>query len=124
MISPGSHSKYVMKINPDFGSKPYVLSFASGTGILLPLCQMEKLRPREVKTLSNVTQQDWPPVVAPGTQVEICLKWISLAPCSPRGSQESSPTPEFNSVNSSALSLLYGPTLTSIYDYWKNLSFD
>ena len=39
-------------------------------------------------------------------------------------SQESSPTPQFKSINSSALSLLYGPTLTSIHDYWKNHSFD
>ena len=28
------------------------------------------------------------------------------------------------SINSSALSLLYSPTLTSIHDYWKNHSFD
>ena len=35
-------------------------------------------------------------------------------PCSPRDSQESSPTPQFKSINSSALSFLYGPTLTSI----------
>ena len=39
-------------------------------------------------------------------------------------SQESSPTPHFKSINSSALSLLYGPTLTSIHDYWKIHSFD
>ena len=39
-------------------------------------------------------------------------------------SQESSPTPYFKSINSSALSLLYGPILTSIHDYWKNHSFD
>ena len=44
--------------------------------------------------------------------------------CSPRDSQESSPTPQFKSINSSALSFLYGPTLTSIHDYWKNHSFD
>ena len=36
---------------------------------------------------------------------------------------ESSSTPQFRSINSSALSLLYGPTLTSIHDYWKNHSF-
>ena len=30
----------------------------------------------------------------------------------------------FKSINSLALNLLYGPTLTSIYDYWKNHSFD
>ena len=46
------------------------------------------------------------------------------SPCSPRDSQESSPTPQFESVNSSALRLLYGPTLTSIYDYWKNHGCD
>ena len=39
--------------------------------------------------------------------------------------QESSPTPQFKSNNSSsALSLLYGPTFTSIHDHWKNHSFD
>ena len=45
-------------------------------------------------------------------------------PCSPRNSQESSPTPQFKSINSLALSFLYSPTLTSIHDYWKNYSFD
>ena len=44
------------------------------------------------------------------------------SPCSPRDSQESSPTPQFKSINSSALSFLYSPTLTSIYDHWKNHS--
>ena len=34
------------------------------------------------------------------------------------------PAPQFKSINSSVLSLLYGPTLTSIHDYWKNHSFD
>ena len=44
--------------------------------------------------------------------------------CSPRDSQESSPTPQFKSINSSALSLLSSPTLISIHDYWKNYSLD
>ena len=44
--------------------------------------------------------------------------------CRPRDSQESSPTPLFKSINSLTLSLLYGPTLTAIHDYWKNHSFD
>ena len=38
--------------------------------------------------------------------------------------QESSPTPQFKSINSLMLSLLYGPILTSIHDYWKKHSFD
>ena len=46
------------------------------------------------------------------------------SPCSPRDSQESSPTPQFKSINSLVLSLLPGPTLTSIHDSWKNRSLD
>jgi len=52
------------------------------------------------------------------------LGWTGLISSSPRDSQESSPIPQFKSINSSALSFLYSPTLTSIYDYWKNHSFD
>ena len=36
------------------------------------------------------------------------------SPCSPKDSQESSPTAQFKSINSLALSFLYGPTFTSI----------
>ena len=46
------------------------------------------------------------------------------SPCSPRDSQESSPIPQFKSINSSALSFLHSPTLTSIHDHWKNHSLD
>ena len=46
------------------------------------------------------------------------------SPCSPRDSQESSPTPQFKSINSSVLSLLHSPTLTSIHDHRKNHSLD
>ena len=47
--------------------------------------------------------------------------WISLQSRDP---QESSPTPQFKSINSSALSLLHSPTLTSIHDHRKNHSLD
>ena len=46
------------------------------------------------------------------------------SPCSPRDSQESSPTPQFKSINSSVLGFLYSPTLTSIHDHRKNHSLD
>ena len=67
------------------------------------------------------------------------MDWFG-SPCSPRDSQESSPTPQFKSINSSALlaqlaarqshksinslvlSFLYSATLTSIHDSWKNHS--
>ena len=42
-------------------------------------------------------------------------------PCCPRDSQKSSPAPQFKSIDSLALSLLYGLILTSIHDHWKNL---
>ena len=44
--------------------------------------------------------------------------WLVWSLCSPRYSQESSPKPHFKSVNPSSLSLLYGPTLTSMTT-WK-----
>ena len=46
------------------------------------------------------------------------------SPCSPRDSQESSPTPQFKSINSLALSFLHSSTLTSIHNHWKNHSLD
>ena len=38
--------------------------------------------------------------------------------------KESSPTQQFKSINSLALSFLHSPTLTSIHDHWKNHGFD
>ena len=50
--------------------------------------------------------------------------WQIRSSCSPRDSQESSPTPQFKSINSLVLSFLYSPSLTSIHDDWKNHSVD
>ena len=57
--------------------------------------------------------QDWFP-----------LEWTGCISLLSGDSQESSPTPQFKRINSLALSFLYSPTLTSIYDYWKNHSLD
>ena len=46
------------------------------------------------------------------------------SPCSPRDSQESSPTPQFKSINSSVLKFLYSPTFMSIHDHWKSHSLN
>ena len=61
----------------------------------------------------TMNTQDWSP-----------SEWTGWSPCRPRDSQESSLTPQFKSINSSALSLLHSPTLTSIHDHWKNHSLD
>ena len=50
--------------------------------------------------------------------------WLVWFPCSRRDSKESSPTPQFENINSLILNLLYGPTSTSVHDYWKNHMFD
>ena len=53
------------------------------------------------------------------------LLWLTgLISLQSRDSQKSSPTPQFKSINSSVLSFLCSPTLTSIHDYWKNHNFD
>ena len=54
--------------------------------------------------------------------VSFRIHWFD--PLAVQGTLESSPTPQFKSINSSAFSFLYGPALTSIHDYWKNHSFD
>ena len=51
------------------------------------------------------------------------IDWLDLLAVQ-GDSQESSPTPQFKSINSLVLSFLYSPALTSVYDYWKNQSFD
>ena len=56
-------------------------------------------------------------------RVDFLLDWLIWS-CSPRKSQESSPEPQFETIYYLALSLLYGPTLTFIHDYWKNHRFD
>ena len=50
--------------------------------------------------------------------------WLVGSLWSPRDSQESSPAPQFKSISSLGLSFLYGPTLTSVHDYWNNHIFD
>ena len=50
------------------------------------------------------------------------MDWLDLLAV--QGTLESSPTPQFKSIHSSALSFLHSPTLTFIHDHWKNHSLD
>ena len=64
-------------------------------------------------------------LLAPGIEPRSPASWADALPSEPPGdSQKSAPTPQFKSISSLSLSLLYDPTLTSIHDYWKNHSFD
>ena len=90
---------------PASGSFPMSQFFASGGQSIGVLASASVL---------PVNIQDWFP-----------LGWTGWNSLQSRGlSKESSPTPQFRSINSSALSFLYSPTLTSIHDHWINHSFD
>ena len=54
--------------------------------------------------------------------VSFRMDWLELLVV--QATLKSSPTPQFKSINSSVLSLLHSPTLTSILDHWKNHSLD
>ena len=96
-----SRSSPAFNLFPASGSFPVSQLFASGS---------QSIRVSASASVFPINIQDWFPLELMGL--------ISLL------SQESYPTPEFKSINSSALSFLYSPTLTSIHDYWKNHSLD
>ena len=50
------------------------------------------------------------------------IDWLDLLAV--QGTLKTYPVPQLESIHSSVISILYGPTLTSIHDYWKNHSFD
>ena len=50
-------------------------------------------------------------------RVDFLYYWLVWSPCYPSDSQVSSPAPQFESINSWALNLIYDPTVTSIHDY-------
>ena len=89
---------------PASGSFPVSQFFASD-GLSIGVSASTSVLPMNI--------QDWFPLGLTG-----CI------PCSPRDSQESSPTPQFKSINSLPLSFLYSSTLTSIHNYWENHSFN
>ena len=63
-------------------------------------------------------------VLPMNTRTDLLQNELVGSSCSPRDSQESSPTSQFKSINSSVLSFLHSPTLTFIHDHWKNHSLD
>ena len=63
-------------------------------------------------------------VLSANIQGQYPLGLTGLISLQSKRSHESSPTLQLESISSSVLRLLYGPTLTSIHDYWKNHSFD
>ena len=87
---------------PVLGSFPMRQLFTSGSQSMGPLASFF---PMNIQNWFNLGLTDL---------ISLQSKGLSKVP----------PTPLFKKINSSVLSLLYGPTLTSIHDYWKNHSFD
>ena len=87
---------------PSSGSFPRSQLFASGA---------QSIGVSASASVLPMNIQDWFP-----------LGWLVGSPCGPKDSKESSPIPQFKSINSSAPSLLYSPTLTSIHDYGKTIA--
>ena len=86
---------------PASGSFPVSQFFASGSQSI------------GVSALASVLPMNWSP-----------LGWTDLICLQSKGLSRVFSNTQFNTINSSALSFLYTPTLTSIHDYWKNHSFD
>ena len=89
---------------PASGSFPMSQHSASGgqsTGVLASI------------SILPMNTQDWSP-----------LGWTGRIALQSKGLSRASPTPQFKTINSYALSFLYSPTLTSIHDHWKNHSLD
>ena len=90
-----------------------------------PLHLLPSIFPR-IRLFSNESvllirwPKNWSFSISPSNEysglIAFKMDWLDVL-ASPRNSQESSPTPQFKSINSSALSLLYGPILTSVHDY-------
>ena len=99
-----------------------------------PLLLLPPIPPR-IRLFSNKSalRMRWPKFwsfsfsISPSNEhpglISVRMDWLDLF-CRPRDSQESSPTPQFKSISSSALSFLYTVNLTSVHDHWKNHSLD
>ena len=111
-VMPSNHLSFVIPSSsclqsfPASGSFQKSQFFASG-GQSIGVSASASVLPMNI--------QDWFPLGWTG--------WISLL-SKGLSTRESSLTPQFKSINSSALSFFYSPTLTSIHDYWENQSFD
>ena len=56
------------------------------------------------------------------SRLDFLQDWLVWSPCFPRDSQESTSTLQLKIINSLVFNFLYGPTLTSIHNYWKTIA--
>ena len=94
---------------------------------VIPISSCPQFLPASVFSNESTLRMRWPKYwsfsfsISPSNEPQ---DWSSLerlvgTPCSPRDSQESSPTLQFESINFSAINFLHSPTPTSIHNHWK-----
>ena len=110
---------------PASGSFPMSQLFASG-GQSIGVSASTSVLPTNTQDWSPLGWTGWISLQSKGLSRVFSSLWPYHPECawSHLISEESSPTPQFKSINSSVLSFLYSPTLTSLYDHWKNHSVD
>ena len=99
---------------------------------VIPLSSCPQSLPVRVISNESTLHMRWPKYwsfslsISPSKEQPglISFRMLVGSPCSPRDSQESSPTPQFKSISSSVLSFLHSPTLASIHDHRENHSLD
>ena len=99
---------------------------------VIPFSSCPQSLPASVFSNESTLRMRWPKYwsfsfsISPSSEhpglISFRMGWLDLLAV--QGTQESSPTPQFKSINSLVLSFLYSSTLTSIHDHWKNHSFD
>ena len=103
--------------HPPLSPSPPVFNFSQHQGLFKWVSSLHQLAKGLELQLQHQSFQ-WTP------RTDLLYDGLVGSPCSPRDCQESSPTLQFKSINSSALSFLYGPNLTATHDHWKNHSLD
>ena len=92
--------------HPLLSPSPPALNLSQHQGLFQWVSSSHVVEVSASTSVLPMNTQDWSP-----------LGWTSWISLQSKGLQESSPTPQFKSINSSVLSFLYSPTLTSIHDH-------
>ena len=120
----------------------YIINFRSllkvmSTELVMPsnhliLCNLLLLPPSIFPSIRVISNESalcirWPKYwsisfsISPSNEysglISFRMDWLDLLAV--QGTLKSSPTPQFESINSSVISCLHSPTLTSIHNYWK-----
>ena len=98
---------------PESGSFPVSQLFESG-GQSIGASALASVLPMNIQDWFHLGWTGW---------ISLQSKGLSRVFSKKKKNKESSPAPQLKSINSSVLSFLYGPAITSIHDFWKNHIF-